>query len=46
MAEAIRQTDWSLTPLDPSHQWPASLRMAVTPDPRSAGVIPSTKGAL
>ena len=23
-----------------------SLRMAVTPDPRSAGVIPSTKGAL
>jgi PAS fold len=30
MAEAIRQTDWSLTPLGPSHQWPASLRIAVT----------------
>ena len=30
MAEAIRQTDWSLTPLGPSQQWPASLRMVVT----------------
>ena len=30
MAEAIRQTDWSQTPLGPSHQWPASLRIAVT----------------
>ena len=30
MAEAIRHTDWSLTPLGPSHQWPASLRIAVT----------------
>ena len=29
MAELIRQTDWSLTPLGPSHQWPASLRIAV-----------------
>ena len=30
MAELIRQTDWSSTPLGPSHQWPASLRIAVT----------------
>ena len=30
MAEAIRQTDWSQTPLGPSHQWPSSLRIAVT----------------
>ena len=30
MAEAIRHTDWSQTPLGPSHQWPASLRIAVT----------------
>ena len=30
MAEAIRQTDWSLSPVGPNHQWPASLRMAVT----------------
>ena len=30
MADAIRQTDWSLTPLGPSQQWPAGLRIAVT----------------
>ncbi len=30
MAEAIRYTDWSLTPLGPGHQWPTSLRIAVT----------------
>ena len=30
MAEAIRQTDWSLTPLGPTQQWSASLRIAVT----------------
>ena len=30
MVELIRQTDWSSTPLGPSHQWPASLRIAVT----------------
>ena len=30
MANAIRQTDWALTPLGPSHHWPASLRIAVT----------------
>ena len=30
MADAIRQNDWSLTPLGPSQQWPAGLRIAVT----------------
>ena len=30
MAELIRQTDWSLTPLGPTQQWSASLRIAVT----------------
>ena len=30
MAEAIRQTDWSLTPLGPTHQWSAGLRIAIT----------------
>ena len=30
MAEAIRHTHWSQTPLGPSHQWPASLRIAIT----------------
>ena len=30
MAEAIRQTDWSLTPLGPRQHWSASLRIAVT----------------
>lgn len=29
MAEAIRHADWALTPLGPSRQWPASLRIAV-----------------
>ena len=30
MAEAIRQTDWSLTPLGPTQQWSAGLRIAIT----------------
>ena len=30
MAEAIRHTDWSQTPLGPCQHWPASLRIAVT----------------
>jgi PAS fold len=30
MAEAIRKTNWALTPLGPSHHWPAALRIAVT----------------
>ena len=30
MAEMIRHTDWSKTRLGPSHQWSASLRIAVT----------------
>jgi len=30
MAEAIRHAAWSQTPLGPSSQWPASLRVAVT----------------
>lgn len=30
MAEAIRHTDWARTPLGICHQWPASLRVAVT----------------
>ena len=30
MAEAIRHTDWSQTPLGPRQHWPASLRIAVT----------------
>ena len=30
MAEVIRHTDWSQTPLGPSRHWPASLRIAIT----------------
>ena len=30
MSATIRQTDWSNTPLGPSDQWPAGLRIAVT----------------